>query len=248
MDHLQSQSNIELLDSTSKCSRLCSWLFSSSPCVSSHRYASTKCQTYLLVTTCRYPLYRRFDLAKQVYRDTCDLFGLGKRAVLKCLLQVHSIFEQDEIKRILNTLFLTDYCVWIQTVKHQAFDALATRLCAIEVLKADVDWPLAQIEDIVDASDSESSSDVDEHESDDSTDSDDDSSEVSSDNESVKSYHATEDGDTIHLHRSLENIEHEQRNDRLQDSDSGTRVLIQQLSSTRIEGDEHEQRNDRPQD
>jgi len=35
-----------------------------------------------------YPLYRNFNLVKQVLKDTITIFRLGKRSILKCLLQI----------------------------------------------------------------------------------------------------------------------------------------------------------------
>lgn len=41
----------------------------------------------------------------------------GKTFVLKCLLAVHKIFRYNEPAYILNDLYITDYCIWIQRVK-----------------------------------------------------------------------------------------------------------------------------------
>lgn len=41
----------------------------------------------------------------------------GKAAVLKCLLDIHKIFMESDPAYILNDLFITDYCIWIQKVK-----------------------------------------------------------------------------------------------------------------------------------
>lgn len=101
-------------------------------------------------------MYRRFDLAAQVYEDTRTIFDMGKRAILRCLLQTRLLLEKDDVKRTLNRLYLDDYCVWIQTVKTQAIQALATRLRKVDIIKEDMDWPLTQIEEIVDAPDDES--------------------------------------------------------------------------------------------
>lgn len=41
----------------------------------------------------------------------------GKASVLKCLLDVHKVFRGNEPAYILNDLYVTDYCVWIQRLK-----------------------------------------------------------------------------------------------------------------------------------
>lgn len=41
----------------------------------------------------------------------------GKACVLKCLLDVHKVFRGNEPAYILNDLYVTDYCVWIQRLK-----------------------------------------------------------------------------------------------------------------------------------
>ncbi|XP_049571521.1 protein SHQ1 homolog isoform X2 [Orcinus orca] len=61
-----------------------------------------------------YPLYRHFKLVMQAYRDTIKMLQLGKSAVLKCLLDIHKIFQENDPAYILNDLYISDYCVWIQ--------------------------------------------------------------------------------------------------------------------------------------
>lgn len=41
----------------------------------------------------------------------------GKLCVLKSLLDVHKVFRANEPAYILNDLYVTDYCIWIQRVK-----------------------------------------------------------------------------------------------------------------------------------
>lgn len=41
----------------------------------------------------------------------------GKVCVLKCLLEVHKVFRANEPAYILNDLYVTDYCIWIQRAK-----------------------------------------------------------------------------------------------------------------------------------
>ena len=43
---------------------------------------------------------------------------LGRRHLLKCLLEAHSLLMDCESRYILNDLYVTDYCVWIQSARY----------------------------------------------------------------------------------------------------------------------------------
>ncbi|KFQ30103.1 Protein SHQ1 [Merops nubicus] len=64
-----------------------------------------------------YPLHRHFGLVTRAFNDTVMILQLGKAAVLKCLLDIHRIFMENDPAYILNDLFITDYCIWIQKSK-----------------------------------------------------------------------------------------------------------------------------------
>lgn len=64
-----------------------------------------------------YPLYRNFDLSQLVLTDLKNVLRHGRIAVLYCLLSIKSIFERDDLRRLLNDLYIIDYCVWIQVVR-----------------------------------------------------------------------------------------------------------------------------------
>ena len=46
-----------------------------------------------------------------------NTFILGKQQVLRCLLDIHKILGESYPRYILNDLYITDYCVWIQTAR-----------------------------------------------------------------------------------------------------------------------------------
>jgi protein SHQ1 len=73
----------------------------------------------VLTACCRrtliYPLIRSFKLAKKCLLDVIEIFSMGKRAILQCLLQMRRLFLDEEHRYLLNTLYLNDYCLWIQT-------------------------------------------------------------------------------------------------------------------------------------
>ncbi|XP_052578002.1 protein SHQ1 homolog [Peromyscus californicus insignis] len=93
-----------------------------------------------------YPLYRHFKLVMKAYRDTVKILQLGKSAVLKCLLDVHKIFQENDPAYILNDLYISDYCVWIQKAKSKKLAALAEALKAVSLSKAQLGLELQELE------------------------------------------------------------------------------------------------------
>ncbi|KAM7335274.1 protein SHQ1 homolog [Alexandromys fortis] len=93
-----------------------------------------------------YPLYRHFKLVMKAYRDTIKILQLGKSAVLKCLLDVHKIFQENDPAYILNDLYISDYCVWIQKAKSKKLTALADTLKAVSLSKAQLGLELQELE------------------------------------------------------------------------------------------------------
>ena len=118
-----------------------------------------------------YPLYRHWDLVQQTLEDTKAIFRMGRRAVLRCLLDVRRVLKFSEAKYLLNDIFITDYCVWIQSVPDMHIEALARKLETITLEKEDIGLPLLAVEEIVSAEADEGGADG-ELDSDDQTDSD----------------------------------------------------------------------------
>ncbi|XP_052030397.1 protein SHQ1 homolog isoform X2 [Apodemus sylvaticus] len=93
-----------------------------------------------------YPFYRHFKLVLKAYRDTIKILQLGKSAVLKCLLDVHKIFQENDPAYILNDLYISDYCVWIQKAKSKKLAALTEALKAVSLSKAQLGLELPELE------------------------------------------------------------------------------------------------------
>lgn len=93
-----------------------------------------------------YPLYRHFKLVTKACRDTIKLLQLGKSAVLKCLLDIHKIFQESDPAYILNDLYISDYCVWIQKAKSKKLAALAEALKEVSLTKAQLGLELEELE------------------------------------------------------------------------------------------------------
>ncbi|XP_056192807.1 protein SHQ1 homolog isoform X1 [Falco biarmicus] len=93
-----------------------------------------------------YPLYRHFGLVTRAFNDTVMILQLGKAAVLKCLLDVHQIFKENDPAYLLNDLFITDYCIWIQKVKSKKLAMLSESLQKTTLTKSHIGFELEELE------------------------------------------------------------------------------------------------------
>lgn len=83
----------------------------------------------LIIFSCRraliYPYLRIWTLVELVLRDLSTVLFLGKRCILKVLFRLHQIFEQTESLYLVNKLYLTDYCVWVQSLDDLVIEKLS---------------------------------------------------------------------------------------------------------------------------
>ncbi|XP_046400316.1 protein SHQ1 homolog [Ischnura elegans] len=93
-----------------------------------------------------YPLYRHWKLSCKVLNDTRCILHLGKAAILKCLLQIHSIFNGSEPRYVLNQLYIKDYCIWIQKASKNRINSLAEALDKFSPKKKDLGLSLEELE------------------------------------------------------------------------------------------------------
>ncbi|KAL2915200.1 hypothetical protein HK105_205307 [Polyrhizophydium stewartii] len=93
-----------------------------------------------------YPLYRHFELSARVLEDVVILLKLGRRAVLKALLQIKRLLDRDEVTFVLDRVWITDYCVWIQQASDKRLRSLASQLHRFEATREMVGWPLSELE------------------------------------------------------------------------------------------------------
>ncbi|NXK47387.1 SHQ1 protein, partial [Chauna torquata] len=93
-----------------------------------------------------YPLHRHFRLVTRACNDTVMILQLGKAAVLKCLLDIHKIFRENDPAYILNDLFITDYCIWIQKTKSKKLAALSESLQKTILVKSHIGFELEELE------------------------------------------------------------------------------------------------------
>ncbi|XP_030584436.1 protein SHQ1 homolog isoform X2 [Archocentrus centrarchus] len=95
-----------------------------------------------------YPLYRHFSLVSVAIRDTTKILNSGKAFILKCLLDIHKVFRENDPAYILNDLYITDYCIWIQRVKTKKVAALAATLQKATLQKKDLELELDELENV----------------------------------------------------------------------------------------------------
>ncbi|XP_029838578.3 protein SHQ1 homolog [Ixodes scapularis] len=93
-----------------------------------------------------YPLHRHWALSRAVVTDVGQILRLGPRYVLRCLLDVHSMFNKHDSRYVLNDLYVTDYAVWVQSVKPKVLHSLADALKQVKVHKEDVGLDLSELE------------------------------------------------------------------------------------------------------
>ncbi|XP_015226435.1 PREDICTED: protein SHQ1 homolog isoform X2 [Cyprinodon variegatus] len=93
-----------------------------------------------------YPLYRHFALVNSAICDTVKILQTGKACVLKCLLDIHKMFRENDPAYILNDLYISDYCIWIQRVKSKKVMEMATMLQHASLQKEDLKLELDDLE------------------------------------------------------------------------------------------------------
>ncbi|KAG7381280.1 Hsp90 cochaperone shq1 [Phytophthora pseudosyringae] len=128
-----------------------------------------------------FPFLRQYDLAMRCVHEASEILKRGKRVVLQALLTIYRIVEKSETQYLLNSLYIQDYCVWIQSVNDERFQRVSAELGThvAEFKKSETGWALEELE--------RSLFEPDENEGDDesssSSGSDDDSEEESSSGE-----------------------------------------------------------------
>lgn len=110
---------------------------------------------------------------------------MGRKMILKCLLYIKSLFNNTEGYYLLNELYITDYCVWIQHVTESNLKSLYDQVQQVKPCKEDVGLGLPAVEqrfleecdsETEDSGSDDSSSESEDMDSDDSSDSEESSS------------------------------------------------------------------------
>jgi hypothetical protein len=89
------------------------------------------------------PYLRHFELAACSVRACGQIFGHGKRCILKSLLEVREIFKGSECRYLLNKLYIDEYCVWIQQLDDRRLTAFTHALESTIASSFDAEQPVA---------------------------------------------------------------------------------------------------------
>lgn len=136
------ESTVESGWTITKLSPTLSWLDTPTPVVE----ALAACAHRALA----FPLHRHVGLVSRVIEDVAELFLLGRRAVLRSLLEARGILAKHEHRHYLNTLFLDDYCVWVQRLTEDRIALVAQEvvLTSKSFSAEKIRWPLADLDEL----------------------------------------------------------------------------------------------------
>lgn len=98
-----------------------------------------------------YPLYRHYELAQLVLKDLKELVegdvDILRARILRVMLELTEVFENDVLLRLFYDLFLVDYCVWVQKVTDDVLERFRDQVLAASVERQEVGWDLDSIEE-----------------------------------------------------------------------------------------------------
>ncbi|KAF7368746.1 SHQ1-domain-containing protein [Mycena venus] len=93
------------------------------------------------------PLYRSFLLAESCLADVAGLFLLGKRAILRCLLETKHTLDHHEVYYVYSKIWVEDFCVWVQaSASDDTLREIGTALKGLRVPKRSIGWGLELLE------------------------------------------------------------------------------------------------------
>ncbi|KOB64483.1 Protein SHQ1-like protein [Operophtera brumata] len=104
------------------------------------------------LTTCYrraliYPIFRNFKLCHKVKNDLISLLRQGKKFVIKCMIEIHQMFNtSNDARYILNQLYIKDYLVFLQKCRNEEIDELCNNIVNIDVFKNDLSLELIELE------------------------------------------------------------------------------------------------------
>jgi protein SHQ1 len=111
-----------------------------------------------------YPYLRHLALSVTALEDAVEILRGGKRAILRSLLYVHRVLQKSEQYYLLNRLYITDMCVWVQQAEPKLIQHFleATQDALGELLaKEPQDWIRFEIAIQLDDDDDDHDADID---------------------------------------------------------------------------------------
>ncbi|KAI0262860.1 SHQ1-domain-containing protein [Gloeopeniophorella convolvens] len=110
-----------------------------------------------------FPLYRSWALAEVCRMDVARFLIRGRRAVLRCLLEMRAILDAHEVYYVYSRIWLDDLCRWIQVyAKEDTLVKLGQDVKHLIISKNSLGWDLGSLERMVQATAQEPSDSDDE--------------------------------------------------------------------------------------
>ena len=76
-----------------------------------------------------YPYLRNYDLVSLFFvQDLVDILMSGRRVLVRCLLQIHDIFDKSEAHYLFNKLYLNQIICWLQLIEDDVLVSFATNV------------------------------------------------------------------------------------------------------------------------
>jgi protein SHQ1 len=79
-------------------------------------------------------------------KDAVVLLKLGRLCILKALLHLKSLFASHDALYILDQLYISDYCIWIQKASDNQLKSLASAMNHFKINKEIAGWNLEALE------------------------------------------------------------------------------------------------------
>jgi len=93
-----------------------------------------------------FPLFRSWALAERCRGDVAAFLRVGKRMIVRCLLELKDILDHHEVYYIYSKIWVDDFCVWIQSVGDEVLQQLADSVTSLKMEKSYVGWDLEELE------------------------------------------------------------------------------------------------------
>lgn len=94
-----------------------------------------------------FPIFRNFELCNKVKNDLVSLFRKGKKFIIKCMIEIHQMFNNsNDARYILNQLYIKDYLVFLQKCRSEEFTELFNNIVNVEIMKRDLGLELEELE------------------------------------------------------------------------------------------------------
>lgn len=84
------------------------------------------------------PLYRNWNLTEKVFADLKNLLKLGRKFILRCVLDIYQLFKMGSCtdpRYILNDLYIKDYCIFIQKMDSKQLEDIVGEIELITIDK-----------------------------------------------------------------------------------------------------------------